>query len=349
MQTASVVIFNKHPLDCLRVTSSKLRACKSAFSPSPNIELEDYIRKVRKTYWADDAVDFDHDQRAFDALTAEQKSVITRVVMFFAIAEGPVIENVANMESRILCENVAEFLSSQETAEKIHARTYFRQLQGLFMTNDETNALLCTITGALPIINKNSWMKEHFGNPPDRERSLIELLFASIAAEGILFQSSFTIINELSKSKFQMSGVLKTNSYISRDEALHCEFYLFLLRQFIHSTTDMNRQVAGEIGIRIFESAARVEKEFVNDIFTLTDSFFGLTKEGMLGYVDHIMASLWNKCELWKLKVPINPLENMDYYSAVALNNNFENAPTNYIHGVSANHASIMDILNRGS
>jgi ribonucleoside-diphosphate reductase beta chain len=62
--------------------------------------------------------------------------------------------------------------------------------------------------------------------------SFVDRLIAFVAVEGVFFSGSFCSIFYL-KSRGLMPGLCDSNAFISRDEAMHCDFTIHLLNNHI--------------------------------------------------------------------------------------------------------------------
>lgn len=329
-------MFKPFPSNAEFVESAQEKASHFVYEQPTNDQLTKFIDDIQSTHWLTKDVDFTFDKAVFDSLDDQNKSVLGKILSFFAMAERAIIDNLDdNMERIIKCENVQYFIKSQLLAENIHAETYSKQLHNLFPNNFHT--MVEGLIATPPIMAKNTWMRVNFTG----QTLIMDRVLSAVFAEGILFQTSFAMISMLGHMRLRMPGILDANQYISRDEALHCKFFGFIYKEMKRACEDLGDYE--ERARAIWNGAIAVEKQFIDYLFQDGD-FFSLTRDKMVDYLEFVAKGVWNMCDFpTKETISANPLPHMLTYNAPVLVNVFEQTATSYAHGVSVNGVELRN------
>lgn len=214
------------------------------------------------------------------------------------------------------------FLGLQNTAEFIHSAVYADQLKSICgndMALVKEKETMCM--SHVSIIDKCEWMKRWFNS----KNGIISRVAVSICSEGILFQTSFSIIFHLKeKNIYTLPGLIEANEYISRDESSHCMFAIFLLRELIKSSID---PVDEEELWQIFQEAIDIEKRFAKNIIG-DEGFMDIKLRDMEIYINHVAHNLWELCGFKKRSCTKNPFPFMNSFLAPVKNHFFESPST---------------------
>lgn len=156
-------------------------------------------------------------------------------------------------------------------------------------------------------------------NLDDRITSFSERCLAFACVEGIMFSSSFCALFWL-KNQGLCPGLTFSNELISRDEGLHRDFAIELLK--------MCPRLPVKKVHEIVQGAVEVELQFVEE--TLPSKLKGMNKTMMTQYVqfvaNHLLTSLGYK-PLWDVKQPFGF---MDMISLNGKTNFFEKRVSEY-------------------
>lgn len=193
---------------------------KYVYIKSSDRELCDYITQINSNFWFSTSLVFDNDYSAFEKLDAHLQSQLLEILVFFAISEKAIQNNIEdNFHHDFACETIMRFLSAQKVQEQEHAETYSTTLRAICDGVERNLNELCDEhTVSKPVQDKVEWMEKWFSS----DRSILERVAAMVCAEGILFQTSFAYISKLAMENVKMNGLIEANEYISRDEHLHC-------------------------------------------------------------------------------------------------------------------------------
>lgn len=218
--------------------------------------------RARDSFWVPKEINLSTDVRQWAALlTPAEKRCISRVLSFFATADGIVAENLVERFASEVTVPEARFFYGFQIAmwvfyrviacttltivcsENIHAETYALILTTLIERDLERFSLLRASREEPSIASKGQWALKWISN---RTGTFAERLIAFACVEGIYFSSSFAIIYRL-KSQGKMPGLCQSNDLIARDEGLHTEFACLLLKMLIERpSTAVVHQIVGE-------------------------------------------------------------------------------------------------------
>jgi len=197
----------------------------------------------------------------------------------------------------------------------------------------ERNRLFSALTNVPCIRAKIQWALQWMNSAGPRTNpvtSLVEAqavahnfaqrLVAFCAFEGICFQASFCGIFWL-KKRGLLPGLTFSNELISRDEAMHVQFSVWVYRQL------QNRLTAAEV-YAIIDSAVVVEKEYVRTVMQC--NLLGLNQDLMVQYVEMIADAVLDLLGYPALYHASNPYPWMDTMGVNGKTNFFEKRVSEY-------------------
>ncbi len=286
--------------------------------------LEDLCRTQEKSRWVSEDIPFDEDTKQWLRLDDNTKKFIKHVLAFSIVSEQLVN---ANLLHRFLDEvtdpSSRRFYLFQAYMEDVHRRTYGLMLSSVILDRNELDVLSKPDINIPSIAGKVAWIKKWI----DSDASFCQRLIAFAFIEGIFFSSLFCSFYWLKQRGTTLSGMIKANEYISRDEKLHCEFAITQLAYVKHRLT---RSVIHEM----MKEAVEIEESFVKD--ALPVALIGINQDTMIEYVRYI-------ADRWLTSIPCvegfagplfgvvkQPLEWMEAISVQSLSNFFDVQPTSY-------------------
>lgn len=281
-------------------------------TPPERKPIMDMYKKQEASFWTMGEIDMARDLTDWETkLTANERFYISRVLAFFAQADGLVADNCgSNFGDEITWREFRLCYAFQAAIEGIHNITYTELIRTVVREPAERATLFKAITTIPTIGAKGTWMRKYMS----RDLPLAARLVAFVVAEGVFFSAAFCAIFWLRKRNL-LAGLTFSNELISRDEGMHaetgCLAYSYIVRQlppaYLHA---------------IFRDAVAVEHEFVRD--ALPVALIGMNADLMCQYVDFV-ADYW----LRRLGVPPlygadNPFSWMDMISVDGKANFFE-------------------------
>ncbi len=250
-------------------------------------------------------------------LNDDERYYIKNVLSFFAASDGIVNENLAeNFLKEVQYSEAKFFYGLQVYMENIHSHTYSLLIDTYIKDIEERKKCFKAIEYMPPVKKKAEWALKWV-----ESESFVERLIAFVAVEGIFFSGSFCSIYYL-KSRGLMPGLCQSNSFISRDEALHCDFAIHLINNHIVNKASKER-------IReILLSALEIEKEFITE--SLPVSLIGMNSNLMIQYLEFVVDGLLVQLECEKEFESKNPFQFMNQIALKTKTNFFENRGTEY-------------------
>jgi ribonucleotide reductase beta subunit family protein with ferritin-like domain len=190
-------------------------------------ELYWYTQTLDENPWKLSSADFDsgNDRKEFAEIIKKEpgiKDIVWNVLGYFATADGIVLENLqVNFGEEAAIPEARAWWATQEKNEVLHQDVYGILLENYVASVEDRKKLFDSMETMPAIRKKARWAQFWL----DKRHSFAERLVAYSAIEGIHFASSFSLIYWL-KSRFpnKMTGLTKSNEWISKDENLHVEF-----------------------------------------------------------------------------------------------------------------------------
>jgi ribonucleoside-diphosphate reductase beta chain len=271
----------------------------------------------KKVFWTAEELDLAGDLKDWETLNSDEKHFITTVLAFFSISDFIVNENLeTDFVDRITIPEAKMFYQLQTFMETEHTLTYGLLIETYVQNLVERNRLLDGVRTIATISKKVDWCRRWM-----HEGDFVHRLVAFSMVEGIFFSGSFCSIFWL-KKRGLMPGLVLSNQFISRDEAMHRDFACMLYRRYI------TNKLQEEEVIEMVRGAVEIEKEFVCE--ALPVSLIGMNSGMMSQYIeyvaDHLLLNLIGK----KLYNVENPFDWMVSISLENKTNFFESRVSEY-------------------
>ena len=305
--TSSVQAPQAHALDPLLNLDNK-RYC---LYPVEYQKLFSFYKEAVSCFWTVEEVDLSEDREHFEKLTLAEQRFVELTLGFFASSDGIVMENLGtNFATEVVIPEARQFYAIQSGMEAIHGEMYSLLINTIILSAEKKAELFASIQTHPATARKASWALDWM-RP---ERDIRERLLAFACVEGIHFSSSFACLFWL-KKKGIMPGLTFSNELISRDEGLHRDFALELLKTF---ETPLDISVIREM----VRSAVEVEWIFVESV--LHEPLLGMNALLMKDYVSFVADHLLCTLGLDKMYKVENPFKWMEVISMQGKTNFFE-------------------------
>jgi ribonucleoside-diphosphate reductase beta chain len=250
-------------------------------------------------------------------LTDNERFFIKNVLSFFAASDGIVNENLAvNFLNEVQYTEAKFFYGMQIQMENIHSHMYSLLIDTYIKDLEDRKKCFKAIEYMQPVKKKAEWALNWIESD-----SFVDRLVAFVAVEGVFFSGSFCSIFYL-KSRGLMPGLCDSNTFISRDEALHCDFAIHLLNNHIVNKPSKERI------LQIILSALEIEKEFITE--SLPVSLIGMNADLMKQYLEFVVDGLLVQLNCKKEFNTTNPFEFMNQIALKTKTNFFEGRSTEY-------------------
>ena len=205
------------------------------------------------------------------------------------------------------------------------------------VTDPDELDILLTPHIHIPSINmKIQWIEKWINSDSDNSDisnspSFGQRLVAFLIIEGVFFSSLFCSFYWLKHRGSTLPGMIQANEFIARDEGLHCEFAIALLRHVANKPS-------AEMIYEMMREAVAIEHQFVDD--ALPVSLIGMNASSMKEYVEYVadrvlkMISLDDANDVSHYLKPIferpNPFYWLESISLDTLTSFFERRSTTY-------------------
>lgn len=272
-------------------------------------------KKQVECFWRPEEIDTAKDN--WNSLTSEEQYFIKMILAFFAASDGIVLENLgARFMTEVQLPEARAFYGFQIAMENIHSETYSLLIDTYIKDETEKDKLFNALENFPCISKKGNWALKWM-NP---ENSFAKRIVAFACVEGIFFSGAFCSIYWL-KKRGLMPGLTFSNELISRDEALHTEFAVYLYSKLINKLTKEELQ-------NIITDAVSIEKEFIND--ALPCRLIGMNAVLMNQYIEFVADRLLIQLGSEPVYKVINPFDFMEMISLEQKTNFFESRVSEY-------------------
>lgn len=286
--------------------------------PIEHEDIWEFYKNSIDAMWTEKEIDLSKDLDHWNnKLNDNERFFIKNILAFFAASDGIVNENLAvNFCNEVQYSEARFFYGFQIMMENIHSLMYSLLIDTYISDTKERNECFKAIEYMPPVKKKAEWALKWI-----ESESFVERLIAFVAVEGIFFSGSFCSIFYL-KSRGLMPGLCDSNTFISRDEAMHADFAIHLLNNHI-----VNRPTKERI-TQIFLSALEIEKEFITE--SLPVSLIGMNADLMKQYLEFVVDGLLTQLNCEKVFNARNPFEFMNQIALKTKTNFFEGRSTEY-------------------
>lgn len=297
-----------------------------------NMDAYLMYKKALACFWVAESVDLATDPIQFSKMKEDEKHFLLKVLAFFAGSDGIVLENIiTRFYNETKQAEVRLFYGLQIAIENIHSEVYTDLIANLEKDLKKREELFTAIDTCHAVKAKADWATTWLAS----DASFGERLIAFACVEGILFSASFCAIFYFRKRGYDLPGLFQSNEYISRDEALHCQFAVMLYKQ-LKFQNQISKQRIKEIVI----SAVEVEKTFVYE--ALKHPIIGMNAKTMYEYVQYVADGLLYMLDCDKHYNTANPFQFMNTISMENKSNFFERRVTEYaLAGIKADQKSL--------
>jgi len=274
------------------------------------------------SFWKAEEIDFSKDREDFESLSENEQHYIKRILGFFAASDG--IVNF-NLGTRFLNELVpmeaTVCYTYQMMMENIHSESYSIMLDNLVRDSDEKVLLFNSIKTVDSIKKISDWAMKWI----DSDLSFSHRVVAFCVVEGVFFSGAFASIFWLKKFKSNgrlfLSGLIKSNEFIARDEGQHVQFGVEIYKLLRNRLT--NKEV-----YKIIEEGVEICKSFYTD--ALPVRLIGINEDSMMDYIMYVSDRLLVELGHERLYNKVNPFAFMETIGMQSKTNFFESRPTEY-------------------
>jgi len=288
--------------------------------PNPDNIYHQFYKKQSQAIWFLESINFTNDKQVFDSLEKDDQDLIITVLSFFASVDGLVNENIERtFKSFVKDSYVKAFYSAQQFIETIHQETYSTQIVSLVDDEQKRHDIFFALENNPTIKMKAEWAKKWI-KEVENQSDFIRALVAFAIIEGVFLIGSFAVIFLLRYKKIDITGLLESNDYISRDEYLHVFFAAnYFKREF-------KKYFSEEEFYTMLKEAVLIEIQYINDNFHSSL----LNKNEMIDYIQFMADDLCSNFSYKPIYGTKNPFPFMYAIQVGHKTNFFEKKEVNY-------------------
>jgi ribonucleotide reductase beta subunit family protein with ferritin-like domain len=289
------------------------------FFPVQDAKVYEFYQKAITSFWRAEEIQISKDLNDWNyKLTDNERHFIKMILAFFSSSDGIVIENLGlRFFKEIEMPEIRAFYSFQMAMESIHSQTYSLLIDTYVREKQEKLKLFNAINTIPCIKKKGDWAIKWIESETS---SFAQRLIAFAIVEGLFFSGAFCSIFWL-KQRGLMQSLTASNELISRDEALHTEFAIYLNSQLTHKLYWYEVEM-------MFKEAVEIEKEFI--IESLPCRLLGMNSKMMSEYIEFVADRLLVQLGYKKIWNTPNPFDFMEMISVEGKTNFFERLTTEY-------------------
>lgn len=302
--------------------------------PIIHSDIRELFLKQKAALWYVHEVDLTSDKYDWVKLSANEQDFIKKILAFFAASDGIVNENLAiRFFDDVKVSESRDFYALQIAIEREHGEMYSLLIDEYITDENEKNELFNAIVTVPSIQKKAEWTLKWIRS----DRSFPTRLIAFAIVEGIFFSGAFCAIYWIAQKKI-LPGLCKSNSYIARDEGLHCEHAVLLYTKKIPKKDRLSQEEITEI----FNEAVELEKEFIVSI--LPWSLVGMNATLMSQYIEFVADRLLLQLGYSELYKKDNPFKFMNEINLSTQNNNFDVRSTDYVKNINTSNETKLSL-----
>tara|TARA_B110000483_G_scaffold183744_1_gene217360 strand:- start:1701 stop:2660 length:960 start_codon:yes stop_codon:yes gene_type:complete len=291
--------------------------------PIVHPKLWELYKKQLACFWKAEEIDFSKDRDDFNCLSENEQTFIKKILAFFSFADGLINANLEERFIKEVPEKEAKIAYDfQKTMENIHGEVYSIMLEVLIPDPVEKQQMFNCIQEVESLKKVHDWVYKWIHS--DSRLACRLVCFALI--EGVFFSSAFACIFWIKRVKNKgaaiLNGLVMSNEFIARDEALHTEFAAEYYKGFIDDK--LSRE---EVSVLVKECVSVVH-EFVADC--LPYNLMGINKMSMDQYVESCSDKVCEMLGYEKIFHTEQPFEFMKTIGIYGHTNFFECRPTQY-------------------
>lgn len=272
---------------------------------------------IQSFNWTVQAVSFVADEQHWPSLTEHERTLIKKTHAFFTAGDGLIGDPLMELYTKICPVEFKLTIMSMLANEGLHFEAYATVLEKFVTDTKERESLFKAYENSSSISAKIDWMKKW--EKPDLAWRILQ----QICFEGIFFQASFCIIFWF-KNRGKLPGITQLNDYISKDEGLHCKFWIITYKKLINKVKPMELKA-------MLLSAAEVEFAYVDDLMQ-EGELEGLTRIAVKTYVKFIVNYWARELDIGPIyQNARNPFGFMNNMGLAGKSNFFERRSTEYI------------------
>lgn len=303
-----------------------------ALFPIQYHKVWELYKKQSSCFWRTEEIDFSKDYVDFLKLKPEEQKVLKRVLAFFSGLDGLVNFNIQqNLINEFVPLEIQMCYGFQVAIENIHNETYSVMLDNLVKEKSEKYELLNSLETIPTIIAMKNFGMKYL----DKEVPTYDRLIAYACIEGIMFSGAFAVIFWLKKYyNGLMSGLVKANEFIARDEGLHVEFASMIHNMMLYKSE--------KDSIKIIRESVKIACDFMEEAMEI--KLIGMNSTAMNQYIEYVADCLITSLGFKKIYNVSNPFTFMNTIGMLQKTNMHDSRATEYQKADLSNADNVFDL-----
>jgi ribonucleoside-diphosphate reductase subunit M2 len=265
--------------------------------PVKDMVLYELIQKQLSVFWVASIHKYEADKKDYNTLPIPISSVLDFINAQFASGDGIIINNITyRLQLTAVDPEEIIWYSVQGGTESVHTIAYSLIINNIIESKERREELFNAVNTIPSISSISNWMKDMTFSDRPRE----EILVAFACGEGLLFPVSFIPIFYM-RIKNKMQVMVDVNKDISRDESLHLDVAIVLIKR-TNISKDKIREIVQEFTGLLFnyiDEMFRPITEAKNEDLIGTDGtdYSDLRKEEMILFAKYNTDSLLRRLD----------------------------------------------------
>lgn len=240
-------------------------------------------RLMMENFWIPEKVSLFDDKRAYEELTASEKTAYDGILSFLVFLDSIQTNNLPNISEYITAPEVNLVLAIQTYQEAVHSQSYAYIIESIIPAAKRAEIYEKWREDKV-LLERNKYIAEIYQNFIDNKSDLnfARVLIANYLLEGVYFYNGFNFFYNLA-ARSLMIGTADEIKYINRDELTHCVIFANIIR-------DIMQENAGFFNVdeiyAMFDKAVEQEIAWSNHI--IGRNIIGITEKTIEEYTKFI-------------------------------------------------------------
>lgn len=240
-------------------------------------------RLMMENFWIPEKVSLFDDKRAYEELTASEKTAYDGILSFLVFLDSIQTNNLPNISEYITAPEVNLVLAIQTYQEAVHSQSYAYIIESIIPAAKRAEIYEKWREDKV-LLERNKYIAEIYQNFIDNKSDLnfARVLIANYLLEGVYFYNGFNFFYNLA-ARSLMIGTADEIKYINRDELTHCVIFAHIIR-------DIMQENAGFFNVdeiyAMFDKAVEQEIAWSNHI--IGRNIIGITEKTIEEYTKFI-------------------------------------------------------------
>jgi len=273
-------------------------------------------KKQKENFWSPEEIELKKDRADFATLTDNEKFIFTSNLKYQTMLDSVICRGVPTLLDYVTNSELEACLITWMFFEQIHSESYSYIIQNVYADSSEVfegiyedKEIMKRADTAIQDYNNLMGMASGSNKVADVKKQIYMTIVSINILEAIRFYVSFICSFAFAENK-KMVGNADIIKLIKRDEALHLTNTQEILK-ILHAEESegfvKTAEQCQESAIKMFESAAKEEKEWASYLFK-NGSIIGLNEQVLHQYIDWLCMSRRKSIGLPYENVGKNPI-----------------------------------------